>query len=394
LFADFLFELRRQGLPIGIEEWLALHRALRTGLIRDAKDLYGIGRALLAHTEGHYAPYDVAFAAVFRDVAPPELHEALQRWLDDPVRAERLSPEAFAALAGLDLDELRRRLEEMLKEQKERHDGGSRFIGTGGSSPFGSGGQHPTGIRVGRGGGRSAVQVAEARRFRNYRRDVALDVRQFKAALRELRALGREGEEILDLDRTVDKTCRDGGDIELVFGPDRRNTIKLLLLMDAGGSMEPYARLVDRLFTAASGASHWKRFSHHFFHNVVYGRVYTDIEQRRGLPTASLFSDHGPETKVIFAGDACMGPWELTAAGGALSWREENMVSGLEWLQRFAKHFQSCAWLNPEPLRYWRHPTIELIGRVIPMFPLTLDGLRAAVRHLRAGRPVSSLRAL
>lgn len=393
VFVDFLFELRRQGVGVGVGEWLAFHRALERGLVRDAQDLYALGRAVLVRTEGHYDAFDVAFAAVFADVAPPELHEALRRWLEDPVLAESLSPEAFSRLAGIDLDELRRRFEEMLERQRRRHDGGSRFIGTGGTSPFGSGGQHPTGIRVGQGGGRSAVQVAQARRFRNYRTDVALDVRQFKAALRELRALAREGDDVLDVDRTVDRTCREGGDIELVFGPDRRNTIELLLLMDAGGSMEPYARLVDRLFTASSGASHWKRFSHYFFHNVVYGRVYTDIERRRGVTTASLLADNLPDTKVIFAGDACMGPWELMASGGVLAWGEENRDTGLQWLQRFARRFASCAWLNPEPQRYWGHPTIDLIGRVIPMFPLTLDGLRAAVRHLRAGREGGARRA-
>ena len=387
MFVDFLFELRRQGLPLGVEEWLAFHRALSQGLVADPDDLYAIGRAVLVHTEGHFDPYDVAFAKVFAGVAPPELHEALRRWLDKPHRLQGLTPEAWAQLSGLDLDELRRRFHELLREQKERHDGGSRFIGTGGTSPFGSGGRHPSGIRIGAGGGRSAVQVAEARRFRNYRRDVTLDVRQLKAALRELRQLGREGEEVLDLDRSVKKTCDNGGEIELVFGPDRRNTLKLLLLMDAGGSMEPHARLVDRLFSAASDAGHWRRFSHAFFHNVVYDRVYTDIARRQAVPTASLFSEHGPDTKVIFVGDACMGPWELTVSGGALTWREENRTTGLEWLERFARHFRSLAWLNPEPLRYWEHPTIRVIGRLIRMFPLSLDGLRSAVRHLKAGAP-------
>lgn len=386
MFTEFLYSLRRQDVPVGMGEWLALHEALDKGLVQDLDDLYGLGRALLVHTEGHYDAYDVAFAATFADLAPAELHDALRKWLENPVEPKDLSPEEFEKLTGMSLEELREKFHETLEKQKERHDGGNRWIGTGGTSPYGSGGQHPTGIRVGQGGGRSAVQIAEERRFRNYRTDAVLDVRQFKQALKMLRALSREGPEILDLDGTIDKTCQEGGEITLEFHKDRKNTLRLMLLMDAGGSMSPYARLVDQLFTAANEASHWKEFNHFFFHNVPYSRLYSDIARLESVPTEKVVRDHHQDTKVIFVGDACMATWELMAAGGAIALFERNVVSGFDWIKRFKKAYPNCIWLNPEPVRYWNHQTITAIGQVIPMFPLTLDGLRDGIKLLRRGQ--------
>jgi uncharacterized protein with von Willebrand factor type A (vWA) domain len=378
--------LRRRGVPVGMEEWLALHRALSLGMVTDLDALHALGRAILTGTEAHFDAFDVAFAEAFGGAVPAEIHAALSKWLEDPTRLEQFSPELFEQLTGLSLEELRKRFEDMLREQEERHDGGNRFIGTGGTSPYGTGGANPTGVRVGGGGGRSAVQVAQERRFKNYRRDIAIDVRQFKQGLRALRSLAREGEEVLDLDRTIDETCRNAGDIEIVFGPERRNTIKLLLLMDAGGSMTPFARLVERLFTAASETSHWKRFEHYFFHNILYDKVYSNIERHEGIQTAQLLRDHPADTKVIFVGDACMAPWELTMAGGAINYWERNATTGLEWLQRVERHFRNVIWLNPERPLYWDHPTIQLIGRVVPMFPLTLDGISRGIKSLRQAR--------
>lgn len=386
MFTDFLFALRKRGLPVGTQEWLALHQALGSGLLENSDDLYGLGRAILVHNEAHYDDFDLAFLEVFHDVEAVALSDAIAKWLENPIAFEGLSPEAFQQLTGLSLDELRRRFEEMLQKQKERHDGGSRYIGTGGTSPFGHGGAHPTGLRVGGpGGGRMAVQVAGERRFRNYRSDVTIDVRQFRLALRALRNLGREGPEELDVDETIDRTCDDGGEIHLAFRKERRNTVRLLLLMDAGGSMTPYARLVDRLFTAASEMSHWKSLDHYFFHNVPYGRVYRSIERLDSVPTADLFRVHPKECKVVFVGDACMAPWELMATGGALGYGQQNAVSGFDRILRFHDYFDDVVWLNPEPQRYWGHETISTIRRAVPMFPLSLDGLRDMVRHLRKG---------
>ncbi len=386
MFVDFLFALRRQEVPVGTQEWLAFHQALKKGLIDDMESLYGLGRSILVHSEGHFDAYDLAFLEVFEGVEAPDLKEALLQWLQNPVDMGALGPGAFEKMTGMSLEELQRRFEELLKEQTERHDGGSKWIGTGGTSPFGHSGFHPQGIRVGGSGGRrSAVQVAGERRYQDFRSDATLDVRQFKQALRALRHLGKEGPEVLDLDETIETTCRQGGEIELVFGKDRRNTVRLVLLMDAGGSMTPYARLVDRLFTAASEMGHWRSFDHYFFHNVVYSRIYTSIERLAAGPTEELFHKHPADAKIVFVGDACMAPWELVAAGGALGLWDHNRRSGLDWLRRFQQRFESVVWLNPEPARYWNHETISTIGRLIPMFPLSVDGLRDAVQHLRKG---------
>jgi len=387
VFVDFLFALRRHGVPVATQEWLALHRALDKGLIEDADGLYGLGRALLAPSEARFDGYDLAFMEVFRDAEVADIRDAIKSWLENPVPTGELSAAAFEKLTGMSLEELQQRFQKMLEEQNERHDGGSRYIGTGGTSPWGHSGRHPSGIRVGgESRHRSAVQVAAERRFRDFRSDATLDVRQFKLALRALRALAREGHEELDLDETIDKTCREAGEIDLVFRKERRNTVRLLLLMDAGGSMNPYTQLVDRLFTAASELSHWRSFGHYFFHNIVYSRVYESIQRRQTTPTAEIFRKHPPETKVVFVGDACMAPWELMAAGGALSLRQNNPSSGLDWLMRFREVFDDVVWLNPERERYWGHETISTIGRVVPMFPLTLDGLRDAVTELRRGQ--------
>lgn len=386
MFLDFLFALRRNGVPVGSQEWLALHRALRAGLIGDERALYGLGRALLVHDEAHFDAFDLSFLEVFEGAAPADLSDALKRWLDDPVPMQDLDPRAFERATGMSLEELRRRFEELLDRQDERHDGGDRWIGTGGTSPFGNSGRAPAGFRLqGEGGGRSAVGVAALRRYRNYRSDVPIDVRQFKVALRALRNLEREGPPELAIGETVRRSCDNGGEIEIVLLRERKNTVRLALLMDAGGSMAPYARLVDRLFTAASEISHWRSFKHYFFHNCVYSRIYENIERLESVQTAELFRRHPPETKVVFVGDACMAPWELTATGGILSLWEGNRTSGLDWLRRFGRTWKDTVWLNPEPLRYWHHETIAAIGRVIPMFPLTLDGLGDAVRHLRRG---------
>ncbi len=384
MFLDLFIDLRTRGVPASLTELLTFHDALGKGLVTDLDSLYAVGRATLVKSEAHYDAFDQSFLQVFRGIETPvEVRDELREWLENPVAFEGLSPEAIQQLTGLTMEELRERFEEMLREQQERHDGGSRFIGTGGRSPFGSGGVHPTGVRLGPGGGRSAVQVAEDRRFRNYRTDVTLDVRQFKVALKGLRRLAREGEEELDLDGTIDKTCRNAGDIDLVYERSRRNRVRLVLMMDAGGSMSPYAELVSRLFTAAHESSHFKEFDYYYFHNCVYGTVYKDIYSRERVATERLLAKHPQDAKLILVGDACMAPWELSAAGGAIYYYEQNRTPGIEWLGRLRRHFTHRVWLNPEPEGYWNHPTIRAIGHVFDMYPLTIDGLNRAVKKLK-----------
>lgn len=393
MLIDFLFELRAKGVPVSTHEWLALMEALAKGLHESSLDgFYWLCRTICVKDVAHYDAYDEAFLSYFKDVhrASLQVTEQLLEWLGDPVRMATLSAEQKKALEGLDLARLRELFEQRLREQKERHDRGNRWIGTGGTSPFGNSGRNPTGMRVGGGGGRSAMQVADERKFREYRRDVVLDVRQIDVALRGLRRLGRDGAlEELDLDETVDQTCRNAGEIEVVFRPPRRNRVKVVLLMDVGGSMDPHAELVSRIFTAASRAGRFAKFRSYYFHNCVYQSVYEDAQFRKPVPVADLISGSDKEEKLVVVGDALMHPAELLDAG-AMYYAPAARASGLEWLRRLAAHFRRAAWLNPEPDRYWSGSTIEVIASVFGMWHLSLDGLASAVRYLVRGgdRPV------
>lgn len=390
MLIDFLFELRARKLPVSTHEWMALMEALALGLHDSSLDgFYRLCRTLCVKDLAHYDAYDEAFLAYFKDVHVDalKLTEQLREWLADPRALEGLTEEQRAALRELDLEKLRELFEQRLREQKERHDGGNRWIGTGGTSPFGTGGRHPTGMRVGGGGGRSAMAVADERRFKEYRRDVVLDVRQIDVALRGLRRLGRDGaQEELDLDETIDHTCRNAGEIEVVFRPPRRNRVKVVLLMDVGGSMDPHAELVSRLFTAASRAGRFAKFRSYYFHNCVYNAVYEDAQFRKSVPVADLLSHSDRDEKLVFVGDALMHPAELLDPGGSMYlYSDPKRASGIEWLRRLSAHFRSAAWLNPEPERFWGGTTIEVIASVFGMWPLTLDGLAAAVRYLVRG---------
>jgi uncharacterized protein len=389
MLVDFLFELRARKLPVSTHEWMALMEAMALGLHESSLDgFYHLCRTICVKDVALYDAYDEAFLAYFKDVHTDalKLTEDIRAWLADPRNLEGLTPEQLAAIKELDMDKLREMFEQRLREQKERHDGGNRWIGTGGTSPFGNSGKNPTGMRVGGGGARTAMAVADERRFREYRRDVVLDVRQIDVALRGLRRLGREGaQEELDLDETIDKTCRNAGDIDIVFRPPRRNRVKVVLLMDVGGSMDPHSELMSRLFTAASRSGRFAKFRSYYFHNCVYNSIYEDAEFRRPVPVADLLSNSDRDEKLVVVGDALMHPAELLDPGGSMYLYSQNRASGIEWLRRLSAHFRSSAWLNPEPERFWSGTTIEVIASVFGMWPLTLDGLAASVRYLVRG---------
>jgi uncharacterized protein with von Willebrand factor type A (vWA) domain len=391
VLVDFLFELRRRKVAVTTHEWNALMEALALGLHDSSLDgFYHLARSLCVKDIAQYDAFDEAFLATFKDLDrhAVDVTAELLDWLRDPKRFAELTPEQRRLLERLDLERLRELYEQRLREQKERHDGGDRWIGTGGRSPFGHGGHHPTGLKVGSDahGGRSAMQLASERRFRPYRKDIVLDVRQIDVALRHLRDLGRQGaEEELDLGSTIDETCKNAGELELVFRPPQRNRLKLVLLMDVGGSMDPFAQLVARLFTAASRAGRFARFSSYYFHNCVYDAVYEDAHFQHEVPVADLLATTDKSTKLVVVGDALMHPSELLDAGGALYFYRYNPTSGLEWLRRLADHFRRAVWLNPEPERFWRRTTIELVASIFPMYALTLAGLERAVRCLVAG---------
>jgi uncharacterized protein with von Willebrand factor type A (vWA) domain len=385
VFVDFLYELRRHRLRVGTHEWGTLLEALALGLHDSSVDgFYRLARFICVKDVSQFDAFDLAFLSYFRDlhVDAFALTEEILEWLRDPLH-RALSEEERRMLERLDVDRLRQMFEERLREQRERHRGGNRWIGTGGTSPFGSHGSHPTGLRIGEGDGRSAMQVAAERRFRDYRNDRVLDVRQIDVALRGLRRLGREGApEELDLDETIEATGKNAGELELVFHAPKRNRLKLVLLMDVGGSMDPYAELVERLFTAASRAGRFARFRHYYFHNCVYETVYSDARFVERMTLPDLFATSDREERLVMVGDALMHPAELLQPGGSIYYDHRNRTAGIEWLRRLREHFPRCAWLNPEPERFWTGSTIELVARVVPMWQLTVEGLEAAVRHL------------
>jgi uncharacterized protein with von Willebrand factor type A (vWA) domain len=399
MFISFLYHLRARGLPLSTTEFLALLDALKLGLSRQSLgQFYVVARSILVKRPEHYDLYDQAFAEYFKDAEfAPELlgtlldelqaalHDDLLKWLEDPKAPPQLSEEEIARLKQYGLDELRREFEKRLDEQTERHDGGSHWVGTGGTSPFGHGGQHPAGVRVGgSGGNRSAVQVAGERRFRNLRKDLTLDVRDIGMALRRLRRLTREGgPEKLDLAATIDRTARNAGDIELVFRPPRENNVKLLLLCDVGGSMNPYTRLTSRLFSAAHQASHFKSFKSYYFHNCPYETLYTDMARREGEPTRSVFRNLDATWRCIVVGDAAMAPGELTQRGGSVDYWHFNERPGLEYLQELRDIIPRTVWLNPDKPSWWGSWTTQQIKEIFPMHPFTMQGLEDAVDELR-----------
>lgn len=394
MFTDFFYHLRSYGLRVTLTEWLGLMKALCQGHSRaDLTSFYHLARALLVKRETDFDIYDRAFASFFHGVSDHfQVDDELMKWLENPKLPE-ITDEQRAQIEALDLDELRELFLERLAEQDERHDGGNRWIGTGGTSPFGHGGEHETGIRIGGGGGgRSAVQVAESRQFRNLRSDRILDTRSIGVALRRLRKLDKDdGPEELDLDKTIDQSARNAGEIDLVFGPPRRNRIKLFLMVDVGGSMDPHTLLCERLFSAAHAANHFKKFESRFFHNCVYEKLYTDISRWRGEPTSQVLKNLDHTWSVVFVGDAWMSPYELTHSGGAIDYYHQNQDTGLTWLRRFRERCPNSVWLNPEPQRIWNAPTIHLIRQVYPMYELTIDGLTEAIDVLRGIRPNRAL---
>jgi len=385
MFTDFFYILRKRKVPVSITEWMTLMEALAKGYITNLDEFYFLARAILVKSEAYYDNYDVAFQEYFQGVeTPAEISYEILEWLKDPINRMTLTEEDRALFDKLDFDELLKELEKRLKEQTEQHDGGGYWIGRGGTSPFGHSGYHPAGIRIGgEGGGRHAIQIAQERRFRNYRNDLTLDVRQIKIALKGLRQLSRIGpEDELDLGETIEATAKNAGDIDLIWRRSRKNAVKVLLLMDVGGSMEPFALLCSQLFSAAHSSTHFKDFRYYYFHNCIYDNLYQDIERQEAISTDHLLHTLEPDYKLLLVGDARMSSWELIERYGAINYYERNETPGVAWLKRIEEHFTHCAWLNPDRPRFWIHPTVQLIGRLFPMFPLTLDGLGQAVKRL------------
>jgi uncharacterized protein with von Willebrand factor type A (vWA) domain len=395
MFLDLFYGLRAEGVPLSMQEWRSFLEALEEGLHGSSLlRFYHLGRACLVKSETYFDAYDRVFSRVFKGVEGSlgdEVTAEILEWLKDPKNFPDLSPEELAKLERLSSDELMRRFLETLEKQTERHDGGDRWVGTGGKSPFGHGGQHPSGIRVGGPArGRSAMKVAEERRFRDYRTDRILDVRSLKVSLRRLRQLTRTGEATeLDLDETIDETCRNAGEIELVFRPPRRNNVRLLLLMDVGGTMEPFYEPMSQLLTALCENHGLREFQPYYFHNCVYDHIYRGarMSKAEAVPTADILRRLDSHWKVALVGDGAMHPAELMDPYGGIDPRVTTETPGIVWLQRIAGHFERAVWINPEPPKSWeRWQTTRVVRRLFPMFPLTADGVTDAMRALVGAR--------
>ncbi|MDR0310473.1 MAG: VWA containing CoxE family protein, partial [Acidobacteriota bacterium] len=335
MFINLFNALRRQGVPVTFNEWLTLQQALDDNLPANSLTrFYGIARAILVKTETHFDRFDRAFLDCFGHI---KSNEELLRRIEE--RLQKMPPlelteDEKRLVKELELEELRAGFLDRLRNQDDQpHIGGSSAVGTRGRSPYGAGGYNPAGVRVGQGESRHrrAVQIAEKRSFRNYRDDVALSVRSMKTALGYIRQIVREGpKDNLNVEETVRKTCRNAGELELVWERARRAQIKLLLLMDAGGTMEPHADLVSRLFSAAKDVV--KDLKSYYFHNCVYQDLYTDIYQMRSVETRKVLETTGRDYKVIIVGDASMAPGELLNRNGAIDFWYENDRPGIEWL--------------------------------------------------------------
>jgi uncharacterized protein len=387
MFTDFFYTLKGKNVPVSITEWMTLMEALSRGYIGDMEDFYYLARAILVKNEGHFDQYDAAFQQYFKGIeTPSELTDQIMEWLKDPINQLVLSEEEKALFDKMDFDELMKEFEKRLKEQTEQHDGGKHWIGRGGRSPFGHSGYHPAGIRVGgQSGHNRAVQIAQQRKFKNYRSDLTLDIRQMKVVLRALRQLNRVGpEDQLNLEKTIDATCKNAGELEFIWQRSRKNAVKVLLLMDVGGSMDPYSLLCSQFFSAAHSSSHFKDFQFYFFHNCIYDHVYQDVERSEQVSTESLLHALEQDYKLIMIGDARMSMWELVQRYGAIYYYEQNDTPGIEWLRRISDHFSSKVWLNPTTPRFWEHPTVMAISKLFPMYEFTLDGMGESVRKLVA----------
>ncbi|HEY5754721.1 MAG TPA: VWA domain-containing protein [Steroidobacter sp.] len=390
MLVPFFYKLREGGVPVSITEFLTLLQALQARVASaSAEDFYYLSRACLVKDERHFDRFDRAFAAHFKGAE--DLFEAMMKaipeeWLKR-MGERTLSDEEKAQIQALGgWDKLIETLKQRLAEQKERHQGGNKWIGTGGTSPFGAFGYNPEGIRIGQDESRnkSAVKVWDQRDFKNLDDTVEIGTRNIKIALRKLRKFAREGAaELLDLDGTIDSTARNAGLLDLKFVPERHNAIKVLLFLDVGGSMDYHVRVCEELFSAAR--SEFKHLEYFYFHNFVYEHVWKDNRRRHAekIPTMEVMRTYGHDYKLIVVGDATMSPYEIVQPGGSIEhWNEE---AGSVWMQRLAKTWPHHVWLNPEPQQRWDYtPSVQTTRELIEnrMFPLTLGGLEQAIKAL------------
>ena len=389
MLIQFFLQLKEAKVPVSVREFLTLLEALKTGVINPSiNEFYQLSRMTLVKDEQHFDRFDQVFSAYFSgveqiiamspDIPLDWLEKKLQRVLTDEEKA------ALQKLGGPEA--LKKRLEELLKEQKEWHGGGNKWIGAGGSSPFGHSGYHPEGIRIGgeSAGNRTAIKVWEAREFKDYDSDLALGTRNIKVALRRLRRFAREGSNLeLDLDKTIHLTAANAGMLDIQMRPERHNNVKVLLMMDVGGSMDDHILRIGELFSAAK--AEFKHLEHYYFHNCVYENLWQSNRRRRDqvTPTQDIINKYGPDYKLIFVGDATMSPYEIYSPNGSVE--HNNQEPGAVWINRLLDHFPHFAWLNPEPEAVWQYrQSIDIMRDLLKdhMYPVTMNGLESAMRQL------------
>jgi uncharacterized protein len=389
MFLGFLDALRGAGIRAGLKEHLVLLEALDRDVIERTPDaFYYLARATYVKDEGLIDRFDQVFAQVFRGVAAETAAAIPEDWLR-AVAERYLSPEEMARIESLgSWDEIMAALKDRLETQRERHQGGSKWIGTGGTSPFGNGGYNPEGVRIG-GEGRHgrALKVWEARDFRNLDNSRELGTRNIKVALRRLRRFAREGAaDELDIDATIDGTARQGW-LDVRMRPERHNAVKLLLFLDIGGSMDPFVTLCEELFSAAT--AEFKNLEFFYFHNCVYEGVWKDNRRRATERTATsdILHKYGPDHKLVFVGDASMSPYEITHPGGSVE--HFNAEPGIVWMRRLLETYPSAVWLNVLPRAQWGYSqSVQMLREVMQarMYPLTLEGLDEAMHELARKR--------
>ncbi|ARD45889.1 VWA domain-containing protein [Colwellia sp. PAMC 21821] len=389
MFIDLFLTLRKHKVPVSLRELLDLIALLKKGVVfADVEAFYHLAKIVMVKDEIHYDKFDGAFAEYFDGVQKIDIFDNVipEEWLRKKFENELSQEEKdkLTALGGL--DELMKTLKERLAEQEKRHEGGSKWVGTGGKSPFGAYGYNPEGIRVGQDGNRNnrAVKVWDKREFKNFDQDRELGTRNIKLALKKLRKFARTGaSEKLDINTTIRSTAKNGGLLDVHMEPERHNSVKVLMFFDIGGSMDEYIHTCEELFSAAH--TEFKHLEFFYFHNCVYERLWKDNSRRRHdtVDLEEVIRTFGSDYKVIFVGDATMGPYEIVAPGGSVEhWNEKP---GVDYMQRILGHFNKVAWLNPQPENQWDYyHSISIIKSLIgdKMFPLTVDGIGRAIKEI------------
>ncbi|UTA70308.1 VWA domain-containing protein [Emticicia sp. 21SJ11W-3] len=391
MLLDFFYHLKANHLPVSLREHLTLLEALNKEVIAyNVEDFYFLSRAIFVKHEQNLDLYDKLFGEFFGDLESVPVESLLANMNEDWLKTHLLKELSEADKQGIEamggLEQLLERLRDLLNEQKERHEGGSKWVGTGGTSPFGNSGYNPAGIRVGgKGGGKTAVKVWDKRDFKNYDNDLELNTRNTKMALRRLRILTREGvEDELNIEETIERTSQNAGLLDIKMQASRQNRVKVLLLLDVGGSMDDFIEECSTLFSSAK--YQFKHLEYFYFHNCIYETMWKDNGRRYEdkIATWDILNKYNKDYKVIFVGDASMSPWELSEPRGSVE--HYNEESGLTWLSRFKEKFPNLVWLNPINDGYWQYThSIKLIRDWSDdrMFPLTINGIEKAMKCLK-----------